>query len=179
MSYETFDKGMYRVKVTRWGLTKARTGNTQFVISFKPIGFIDPSYPQGEYGPCSDHERSIFCVITDKTIDRVVSDLRHLGYEQDNFDGLNPLDPAAHNFEGLEFDAECFFENYQGQQKEKWQFGWGGGGMEIKPLESNEIKKLNALFGKKFKSDNKSDKRAPVASKKQNAPIGEEEDIPF
>lgn len=143
----TFAPGKYRGRITKWGLGKANTGNPQFVVSFELVG----QYQNGNLASCSQFERSVFRVITDNTIDFLVSDLEKLGYPHETFDQLDPNHPQAHDFAGVEVDVQCKHETYEGVTREKWAFAWGGGAT-INPLERSDVSKLNAMFGKRLKA---------------------------
>lgn len=142
----SFQEGYYLAKITKWGLSKNKnTGNSQVIFSFVPTGREE----KGELVDCPSYERSIFRVITENTIDFLVTDLKNLGYTPDTFDALDPAHPQAFNFEGIEVKVRCVHEDYKGETKEKWQFAWG---QEIKPLERKEVSQLNAMFGSRLKA---------------------------
>lgn len=148
-----FDEGTYQAKITTWGLSKAKTGTNQFFICFKPTGQIVEDGDGRGIIPCSDHERTIFRPITENTINYVIDDLQQLGYNRDGFQYLDPAAQNAHNFAGQDIEVVCAHESYQGKDKERWSFGWAGGGsLQLKPLENDDVRKLNALFGKRLMS---------------------------
>jgi hypothetical protein len=149
----TYRPGVYRGQIFKWGLSKViSTGNPQFIISFQIQGEVDQSDPDRGLIQCQEGERSIFRVITPNTIDYILQDLEKLGYDKEGFEFLSPEHPGAFNFLGMEIEVICSHETYEGKAREKWSFAWGGGGMEIQPLENSEVKKLNAMFGKKLKN---------------------------
>jgi hypothetical protein len=131
-------------------------------------------------------ERTVFRTITEKTADWVVEDLQRLGYERDKFDMLDPNHSQAHNFKDLEIEIKCDHETYQGKTREKWNFAWGGG-LEFTPLETKEIGKLNALFGKKLRPsgykmpDGKASTKGSTKTATKDAPSHDMSDdgIPF
>lgn len=145
------DQGKYRGTITKWGLGKAKTGNPQFQVSFELKHKIGAG---GAPEDCPNWERTIFRSITEKTIDYLVEDLQRLGYDRDNFDGLDPEGPQAFNFAGIEVDVECDHETWEGKKREKWRFNAGGGAPAINPLERKEVSQLNALYSKKLKGGN-------------------------
>lgn len=151
MSTLTYENGgRYRGKITNWGLSPSSgKGTPQFWVSFIPIYQINPMDPE-DTKTCPSEERTIFRPITEGTIDYVAQDLEKLGYDRADFDGLDPNSSAAFSFKDTEFDAVCRHDTYEGKTREKWEFAFGGG-LQLTPLATNEVKKLNALFGKRLK----------------------------
>ena len=147
-----FEQGTYLGRINKWGLSAAKTGTPQFFVTFTPLGRVDPSKPDDTENliACEDWERTIFRAITENTIDFVVRDLKALGYSKDTFDQLDPEHKDAHSFADMEIRVTCKHEEYQGKNKERWDFAFGDG-FKPKEMEAGGVKKLNALFGKKLK----------------------------
>ena len=183
----SYAPGYYKVRITRWSLGKAGTGTPQFALSFNIIGMVNQEDPEGELVSVYHEERTIFRAITDKTVDFVTEDLRHLGFEGTSFAQLDPTssEAGATDFRGLEIMVRCDHETYQGQPKERWSFAWGGGKFQQKPLEKTELQKLDAMFGRKLKESavmardaKNASERAKVKAPPYTQPKSGEE-IPF
>lgn len=174
--------GIYKGRVTDWAITQAQTGNKQLAFKFQITGKVDEAFPDGELIPCSPDERTIYRAITDKTFDWVIQDLEHLGYDKNGFVYIDRNHPEAHDFTGAEVTVRCKHDNYEGKTKEKWEFAWGGGGGgELKAIESGEIKKLDAMFGKKWARRGKPAVAAstPKSDPHSAPPVNDDDQIPF
>lgn len=146
-----FDPGRYACRSNRVELGEAKTGTAQIVIAFTPLGRIDPADPEGQLISCPDWERTIFRSITDKTIDWVLKDLAVLHYTHETFDYLSTDHPQYDPLRGIDFQATCEHQMYEGKQQERWQIAHAGGSVVVKLLDPKDIRKLNALFGKQLK----------------------------
>lgn len=138
--------GRFKGRITKWGLTESSKKKTeQFYVVFQVLAQIQ----DGEEVDCPNSEQTIYRPITDNTIDYFVEDLRNLGFVGTDFSLLDPDTPGAHDFAGKEFVAKCKHEEYEGQTRERWEFGWAGG--DLSPLDKTGVSKLNQRFGAKLK----------------------------
>ena len=152
---------------TTWGLgASSNKGTPELQFRFEILGKIDPNDPEGALIPCPNYERTIYRYLTQATHEFVVDDLEFLGYDKGSFKFLDPHVEGAHSFAGQEFNARCDHEDYQGQPKERWSFARRRGPAEIAPLESEMVRKLDAMFGKSL-SRLKKAKPAAKAEAKQ------------
>lgn len=151
----TFEPGRYRARVTRWGLTKAKTGTPQFALTFLPIGKINPHNPDSELLPCAEVERTIFRSITDKSAQWLLQDLeQHFGYTDKRFSPLDPEHAEAFDLSQKEFTAVLVHEDYRNADTgevikpnvERWNFPLGAG-LNSDPMNPTEIRQLDTLFG--------------------------------
>lgn len=142
----TFTAGYYVGHIQKWNLSEAGTGNPQFVINFIPAY---KKGPKGAKEECPNDPRSVYRVITDKTIEYFANDLKALGYDRDTFDDLDPTSPNAFNFEGIEIEVRMKLETYDGRERERWELAMVK--TEIKPLERQGISALNAQFANKLR----------------------------
>jgi|SRR5580700_1124429 hypothetical protein len=141
--------GRYWGHVTANALGKNKKDNPQLVIRFEVRGGIDPQDPDGALLNTGEiYERTMYRVITDKTVDWVKKDLQALGFEGQGF-----ADITDNCFAGKDLVFECKHEDYEGSTNERWQIAHGSGALEVKPLEPAEIRKLDALFGSALKKD--------------------------
>lgn len=145
-----YQKGLYLAKVAGQMLSKSSNkGTDQFVLTFYPIAEIDRE--TREHYDCEDGERSLFFYLTENTIKRVVEDLRSLGFDRNSFLDLDPSTPNHFSFVDKEIEVECDLETYEGKERERWRLA-GAGGMQLKPMEDSDKRRLDALFGKCLKS---------------------------
>lgn len=147
---DRLEPGYYVGHVQSWQLGEnENTGNPQFVLTFT----LAHRRRGRELIDCPHWNRSIFRVITDKTVEYFAADLRALGYDRDDFDGLDPDGPCPFDFEGIEIEASMKLEEYEGKTREKWDLAVvGGGAPKVKALEAGGTAKLNALFGGALKA---------------------------
>lgn len=118
----------------------------QFSITFDIIGAIDTKNPGGELLSCPSGTRTVFWYLTQGTMPYVLADLEAMGYDKDSLAYLDPTNPNHHNFVEMERELYCQHEQYQGKPKEKWGLGKSRTGIEAKPLEDKELRKLDAMF---------------------------------
>lgn len=161
MSKPYYEPGAYIGEIVQQGLTKASTGNTQFVLRFKVVGKPDPHDAENLI-PCAEYERTIYMTITDKTAEFVVNNLHALGYRAESFGPLDPSHPNHQSFSGQQIEVYCQHEQGQsGDMREKWGISRKPAAIEIKPLEAKEVRQLDMLFGKALKAG------APAATRQQ------------
>ncbi len=176
----TYQAGRYRGRIVAQALSETSTGNTQFVLTFDVLGLYDPTQPE-TLAMAPEGQRSVFRVITEKTIDYFMEDLKYLGFDKATFGALDPSSPNHHSFAGQEIDVICSHEEYEGKQREKWSLSRGGGGLNLKPVDNKAVRRLDSLFGAKLKAN-----AAPTSKKAatQQAASAESEEanseaIPF
>lgn len=150
-----YDKGVYRGEIVDQALGKASTGNMQVILRFKVLSRVVGE--DGEEQVPMQYERTSYMTITDKTIDRVVEQLRVLGYTRDSFRFIDKSQPNYHGLIGQQADFVCNHEPDQkapGQFREKWNVRTPRESkpLEVKPLESKELRELDRLFGKHLKA---------------------------
>lgn len=183
-----YEQGKYKFQVIAQGFTKAQSGNPQFFLTGKPTGLVNPDKPD-EIFECDDYERTLKVTITDKTIDRILGDLRKIGFTGAKFSELDPSNPKCHSFVGEEIDVQCTHEpgrDNPGKLFEKWEFPYERKAQEPIASEKGIATKLDALFGKKLSAVNGGAKRQP-ASRKPAEPVSvgdpgqgpPDDDIPF
>ncbi|TXH49473.1 MAG: hypothetical protein E6Q97_22665 [Desulfurellales bacterium] len=161
----------YWGRVTKQAMGKTSNGNPQFVLSFLVMGEINPLDPEGDLIPCQNHERSVYRVITENTVDYAMNDIAAL-CEAKGCDGITSfrsLDPTrsefTHDFTGTELAFYCKHGEFQGKVSEKWQISRGGGASAGEAMDDKEMRQLDALFGKRLKDTKPAaPSRAPVDS---------------
>lgn len=180
-----YEPGAFIGEVVQQGLTKASTGNTQFVLRFKVVGKPDPNDPDTLI-QCAEYERTIYMTITDKTATFVVDNLHMLGYRAESFGPLDPSHANHQSFVGQQIEVYCQHEQGQsGDMREKWQLSRKPQAIEIKPLEAKEVRQLDMLFGKALKAGTPSTpKQTQAKSLSYTAVLSDgteitDDDIPF
>ena len=161
-----YEQGRYRGRVTKQAIGETKTEQPQFVLSFQVIAQY---FGEDLENVAQVYERSMFRVINGNTIQYVTQDLEQLGYPHDSFRFLSPDTPNFHNFAGHEFDFVCKHETYQGKESEKWSLARDGEGFEVKPLATDKMRKLDALFGKQLKGGASTPVARPAASRTATA----------
>lgn len=146
-------------------MSETKTGKPQFVLTFDLLGLRDPTQPDTLIR-VTPGQRSCFRVITEKTIDYVIEDLKYLGYDKPSFGPLDPSSPQHHSFKGQEIDVVCTHEDYEGNMQERWSLSRGGG-LNLKPVDNATMRKLDSLFGGKLKAN--ASPSAKTAASRQNA----------
>lgn len=160
--------GNYWCQVTNQALGQTSKGDPQFVLSFAVLGKVNPSDPDGELLSCGEsYERTIYRTITEKTIDWLIEDVKHLSGRgekdpsilSDGFQFLDPGTPGFLDLRGVEFGAYCQHDTYEGKTREKWNVSTGKPPVEA--LDDQGVRKLNALFGKQLKTLSTGAKKPP------------------
>jgi hypothetical protein len=82
---------------------------------------------------------------TEKTIDWVTASLRHIGFTASSFSKLDPSVEGYQNLAGIEFEASCSHDSYNGKEKENWQILRGK--TQVKAPEKAKLRELDAKFG--------------------------------
>lgn len=175
------EQGRYRAVICDHGLTQTSTGKDQVVITFSLCGMIDATTP-GDLRPAPDCNRSIFKVLTDKSIEYVMQDLRSIGWEGTSFAELDHENSDVANLIGKEIDVLCTHEEYQGKTQERWSLA-GRGAAAIKAADSATIRRLDTLFAKHLKAGKAKPAAQPLgapmaASKKTKPKSAEKATVP-
>lgn len=184
MSGRYYTPGRYVGKLTKQQLGVTKNNNPQIVLSFTIIGQVDLSDPDGDLITCQGYERSVFRVVTPKTIDWILDDLDALGFEGSSFAELEPGTPGFQDLTGKEVELSCDHETYEGTVREKWSIFSGEGSLNIKPLEARDVRKLDAMFGKALKARRAGKPVGAAKGSEQPAVAGsvgssDERDLPF
>lgn len=134
----------------------------QVVLSFLPLGKINLTNPDADLEACADLERTIFRPITEKTAGWLLQDLKTLfEYPHERFGPLDPESDEAFDFRDREFDAVLAYEEYEGRERERWNFAGGQYQLNGDPMNEAEIRKLDILFG--AAKPKRKDRKQPAA----------------
>jgi hypothetical protein len=172
-----YEPGIYWIRIKDFRLGKSSKKETpQWVLTFQVESKVNTADPEGSAYACDQYERSIFRAITDKTIDWLKSDIAFLleqGKIDDTFDRMDRLDsgtPGCLPLAGIICQAYCNHKTFEGNTKEEWGLGYERGRkLEIKLLESADVRKLDSMFGKQLRGS-RAPKSAPTV---QPAPAPE------
>jgi len=165
----------YKAVVIEQGFTTSKNDNAVFYLEVRPVAMLE----DGEMKdlPVDSYSRTIRWTITAKTIDYTVEKLEAIGFAGEGFKDLDPNSEGFHDFVGVELDVYCKHDSYDGKQHEKWDVSTKRERKPVEPLETSKMKKLDALFGSKFK---KKPKNAAKPAKRETVPAVEDDDsIPF
>lgn len=165
-------ESVYWGKVVEQKFGENRNGNPQLNITFKVLGKIDPSDPDGALLNCVSYERTAFMTITGNTIGFVTEHIQLLANAAGiakpltSWAQLNPEHPKfTHDFVNAELAFYCKHDTYEGKTNEKWSVARAGGGKrpEVDVLDDKKMRNLDALFGKHLKEVK------PAPAKEQDA----------
>lgn len=146
----------YKEGVRYWGklhtvqLGQASTGTAQMAFTFTILGEVNPADPDGELLACPQYDRTVYKSITKASIDFFWQDIDAICEAKKIAEKPTlPSEIVELDLAGAELALYCKIETYNDKQSEKWGIARGGGGApEVKPLESSEAAKLDAMFGR-------------------------------
>lgn len=177
----TYQPGKYRGEVTAQAITRAGSGNWQFVLAFN---VLDRYAGGDDLEPVErSYERRVYRTLTDKTGEYFWKDMDALGFKGQNVSEVDPKNAGYYSFTGTIADFVCSSDrNLNGEPRERWSIAWPPKTEEItgEAPTAGEYRQLNALFARsKFKSSTK-----PVAKPVSVAPKAEpfkadDSDVPF
>lgn len=146
MSGPFYAPGRYIGVVTGQGISMTNTGKHQFVLKVNVTGYQNGEPVEQQY------ERTIYRVLTDKTIEYFMDDLKTLGFTGESFRFLDPGTSGYQDFTGREVPLNCEHDTYQGKTSEKWSLARAGTSKPIEPADSASLRQLDNLFGKQLKT---------------------------
>jgi hypothetical protein len=170
-----YEPGIYNVRITNQGFDEASTQTRFFWMAFDPQDYIEVD---GTVRPVHEvSERTIRMYITGATFDRVIGQLRSLGFTGSRFSELEP--GGGFSFIGQDFELECQHETYKGKTREKWD-------VPYKRTEQKDgvARDLDALFGAELQKSatRQAPKQTPQSPPKTADPTTGEvpgDDVPF
>lgn len=173
---QTYTPGRYRARMNSAALGSSNNkGTPQIAFSFTPIGFYGPS---GTIETCAADDRTIFRYISDGTIDYLIQELAALGFNRDSFSEIDSDHPNAFPWAGVEFDCRLGYEEFEGKEKERWEFARGA--PKGKPIEDQKVRELDAKYGAYLKGRSVPTNGAkPVKPAAAAAATNSDADIPF
>lgn len=139
-------EGIYKAKTLTkkdsWGLTKAKTGNFQFFLKVQVTGPAEEGADEIDEsaGPLI---RTIYMPITPKTTDRVLGDLKSIGYDRPTLKGaiLTPGTPESFAFGERDVLVKCEHNDFNNRVSEKWQLY-----KEREKLGGEDLSQFDSLF---------------------------------
>lgn len=174
-----YEEGYYMGQITAQAMTKASTGNPQFVLKFRVIETSKGEHVTRQY------ERTVYRTITDKTMQYFEKDLQTLGFNGSSLRELDPNNQNHQSFIGQTAEFSCKHEpDNNGDDREKWSIAWpqaNEGTIEGEPLDAASFRKLDALFNRN-KGNGNTHRQQPT-QQQQSQPENDgpitDDDIPF
>lgn len=142
--------GQYKATIADHKLAEAKTGNLQLAFTIAVLGKVNPEDPEQLFDDGAGLTRTVIRTITENTAARIYQELDHLGYTGDGFSALDP-DLAGTKFvnlAGQEVLVRMRVEEYEGADRERWEFDFLGGGMNLKPAEASKAKQIDGQFSR-------------------------------
>jgi hypothetical protein len=174
-----YEAGTYVFKVTNQGFSESKDKKTPFFfLEGEPIAVVanDEQQPVDQ-----SYQRTISLYITQKTHERVIEELRNLGWEGRKFGELDLSNPKAHSFLGQEIVVQCRLEPYDGGVSEKWELPYNAQGREPQKSDVKVASKLDAMFGKTLAKGAVAKQQASTAARREEVAAGNRngDDVPF
>lgn len=146
--------GRYAATIVSHKLGTASTGNVQLAFVLNILGIIRPddpdSYDASEGGGLT---RTVIRTITEKTVNRIYRELDTLGYTGDGFSALdqNLSGDKFIDLSGKQVYVRMHPEEYQGNERERWEFDQlgAGEGIPMNPVERNKAREIDTMFSRK------------------------------
>src|SRR4051794_26835454 len=113
-----YEKGKYRIRIANQAFGANPKGNPQIQLIFDVIGIYEGGEVSKFEGP---YQRKIFLTPTQATLGApddpgwVLKTLQYLGFNGASFAPLDPEHKEHISFVGLEIDARCDVEDYEGK----------------------------------------------------------------
>lgn len=170
-----YSQGLYQMEVTEQRLGKTSNGNPQWVVRGKIQNRV---HDDGSTEPAqAQYDRTIYRVITDKTVPYLMEDLEALGCPGiESFGQLDQGHAQCFDLRGQWITVQCKHGEYQGNGREEWSFfADRTSSLEVTPLNAQEVRNLNNMFGKALKGMKPATNGKPAAAQpaqKQTKPAG-------
>jgi len=157
-----FDEGLYVGTAVAQAIGETNSGKPQFVLRVKVLG---TPYDDGSYEAAKQqYERTIYMVLTDKTVPFVTEKLRAIGFTGGRITDLDPSSDHFQDLKGTQVRLWCKHEeDLKGELRERWDISKGASILEVKPLDSKGRRSLDSLFAKALK-----DTPAPASRKPED-----------
>lgn len=139
----------YLCAVTQQGFTESIAKKTPgFFLRVKPVGQVIPDDPENTY-ECPSQERQVTMWITEKTAERIIEDLRRLGFTGSAFADLDP-EKGNFSFVGRNIRLVCKHETSADGTKtyDKFELPFFG---KVVENDKTMASKLDRMFGKMLK----------------------------
>ncbi len=149
--FSGLEEGFYKAVIKDWNMGKASTGTPQLAIVCTLLAWKDDA---GNWIECDEEPiRTVYAYLTDGTADRFFANFKHLGIELRDIGTLSKDSDNAVDLEGIKVELHMAHEEYNGKERERWEFSWNhGGGLGMgKPMERKEVAALNAKYADRLK----------------------------
>lgn len=163
--------GLYECVINGQGFDVSKDKRTPFFwLSFFPARLGDEEIE-------APYQREVKLYLTDKTAERVVAQLRSLGWDGTSF---RDLEPGGYRFEKTRFSVRCRHDQNGDNVYENWELPLPDG--ESREHKYGVAKKLDTLFEKALKTKS-GGPATGKPTKEANASVEDavvpDDDIPF
>jgi len=175
-----YSEGDYSCIVKSQGIEQSKTGKDMIVFEFRPEAILSRDEEGNDYLDGSiraDYDRTARIVLdptNEKMMEMNMKKLRYAGFKGATFADLD--------FVGKPVMFRCKYGSYNGKEVEQWEMPLPDRASQMKPLESKDRRKLDALFGKHLKEGAKP--KSDPKPKQETVPADDGDDegdekIPF
>lgn len=179
-----FQAGRYTARVVAQAFGKSSNGNHQFILRVEPLYILDGEQWQAVSIQAT---RTIWLTITDKTVERVVDQLKAIGWNGERWADLDP-DNGTVSLVDSEIELLCRHEpdhKNPSELRERWELP-GGGPSELEN-DPSAAKTLDVMFKRQSKPAAKPTAKLPPKPVAKPAAVAavdadaaeESADIPF
>lgn len=185
----SYEIGRYWGRIVNQQLGRTSNNNPQIVITFLIIGRVDAADPDEGLIECPQYERSVFRVITEKTIDYVREDLTTLEFDGE-WEELALTHPNCVDLRGKELAFFCQHGSFKLKDgstitTEQWSIARAGT-LAVTPLDEQGCRELNALFGRPLPKQDLAEKQQEADAEQLKTDVentksepANKSDIPF
>lgn len=165
--------GRYRGHIVRWKLGENKNGNLMLVFTV----CLDARLGRDGETPMDGEERDVTLWLTETALQYSVKDLRALGYDRNDLDGLDPDGAEPFQFGEIDVGLEMKLESGRddpSKQYERWSFrlGGGGAGPQVAKPDAGRFRALNAVFGSVARQ------APPPSQPRRSAPPRPQQELP-
>ena len=146
-----YSEGLFQMEVTEQRLGKTSNGNAQWIVRGKIMNRL---HDDGSSEPVqANYDRTIYRVITEKTVPYIMEDLEGLGCPGlSSWKQLDQDSNGCFDLRGKWIEVVCKHGVYNGNEREEWGFNVNRTTtLEFTPLDAQGMRSLDNLFGKALK----------------------------
>lgn len=141
-------EGLYKGTVVGQALSRASTGNFTFTLDVKVTKKAADlqDWANGEEPLEPALKRTLFLTITGNTKDRILADLKFIGYDRKNLasTALIPGNPDSFDFTGRDVPLRVEPSEYNGKTRERWNIDRNQRGKKLTPEDTSQF---DTMFG--------------------------------
>lgn len=148
------NEGLYRVRAVSQGFQTNDKGNHLFALLVEVFAMV---HPDGDVSISPPKRRTMRyylskdngAVKNEKSILKLISDVAAIGKPVTSFQHLDPRAQQHVDLTGVEFEAECTHDDYQGRSYENWRIPSVEYALPNQ-ADSKFLRELDALFAKQL-----------------------------